>query len=363
MRDRIAIIDISEEKFKVLSYKQYDKNNLLQIVIIENKNIVNISNYIVTVYFELPSGKTYKKNGTIENNTINVILTSGILSECGKVIVEVELSNAYRVVTTFSMYLNIEESISKPSEEEPDSPDTPNNPSIADSIPNIEVLRQITQEKINEWNNKSDFDGNYDSLINKPNIPTKTSQLENDSNFATKDYVDNKSFSGSSDDHYLGEEEPTNDNAIWFSNETNYQQEITYDNPIIQEIFASLRSLKKAVTQLQSDVEYLKANGGGNTPEIPDIPDIPDTTDNYFFLLEDGGQLLLEDGSYLVLEDYIEQLTQSILTLEDGSSLLLEDGSYILLEETIQEIQESLMLLEDGAQLLLENGYKIILER
>ena len=183
----------------------------------------------------------------------------------------------------------------------------------------------------------------------------------------SKKYVDdaiaNIEITGGGGNHYLGDEEPTDDNAIWFSNETNYQQQITYDNPIIQEILSSLRSLKKTVEQLQSDVEYLKANGGGSTPDIPDIPDIPDSTDNYFFLLEDGGQLLCEDGSYLVLEDYVEELVNSILTLENGSSLLLEDGSYILLEETIQEIQDSLLLLESGAQLLLESGHKIILER
>ena len=239
----------------------------------------------------------------------------------------------------------------------------------------------------------------------KDEIPTKTSELTNDSNFATESYVDssisNIKIEGG-DNHYLGDEEPTNDNIIWFSNETNYQQQITYDNPIIQEIFSSLRSLKKAVTQLQSDVEYLKANGGGSTPDVPDIPDIPDipvdpdipnVNDSYFFLLEDGGQffcedgsylvledyvlpittpiltledgssLLLEDGSYIILEDYVEEVTDSVLTLENGSNLLLEDGSYILLEETIQEIQDSLLLLENSAQLLLENGYKIILER
>ena len=126
----------------------------------------------------------------------------------------------------------------------------------------------------------------------------------------SKKYVDDAiakiEITGGGGNHYLGDEEPTDDNAIWFSNETNYQQQITYDNPIIQEIFSSLRSLKKAVTQLQSDVEYLKANGGGSIPDTPDIPDMPDSTDNYFFLLEDGGQLLCEDGSYMVLGNYIE---------------------------------------------------------
>ena len=86
---------------------------------------------------------------------------------------------------------------------------------------NKTVLDGITQEKVREWNNKSDFSGNYDNLTNKPYIPsieglaseeyvdekvgeletyvdekvgeiivpTKVSELENDSNFATQTYV------------------------------------------------------------------------------------------------------------------------------------------------------------------------------
>lgn len=43
----------------------------------------------------------------------------------------------------------------------------------------------ITQTNINNWNNKSDFSGNYNDLTNKPAIPTKVSDLNNDSNFLT----------------------------------------------------------------------------------------------------------------------------------------------------------------------------------
>lgn len=45
------------------------------------------------------------------------------------------------------------------------------------------VLDSVTSKKINEWNNKSDFSGDYNDLTNKPNVPTKISQLTNDSNF------------------------------------------------------------------------------------------------------------------------------------------------------------------------------------
>ena len=45
------------------------------------------------------------------------------------------------------------------------------------------VLDNVTSEKINEWDNKSDFSGDYNDLTNKPDVPTKISQLTNDSNF------------------------------------------------------------------------------------------------------------------------------------------------------------------------------------
>ena len=51
---------------------------------------------------------------------------------------------------------------------------------------NKNILDGITEEKINSWNNKSSFDGNYNNLTNKPNIPTHTSNLQNDSGFITE---------------------------------------------------------------------------------------------------------------------------------------------------------------------------------
>lgn len=76
-----------------------------------------------------------------------------------------------------------------------------------------DYVKNITEQDIMNWNNKSDFDGDYESLKNKPklfsgsyndlndkpSIPTKTSELTNDSgfltehqdlsNYADKDYV------------------------------------------------------------------------------------------------------------------------------------------------------------------------------
>ena len=43
----------------------------------------------------------------------------------------------------------------------------------------------ITSTDITNWNNKSDFSGDYDDLTDKPTIPSKTSDLTNDSGFIT----------------------------------------------------------------------------------------------------------------------------------------------------------------------------------
>lgn len=49
-----------------------------------------------------------------------------------------------------------------------------------------EHVKAITEENISNWNNKSEFSGDYNDLTNSPLIPTKTSQLENDNGYLNK---------------------------------------------------------------------------------------------------------------------------------------------------------------------------------
>ena len=57
---------------------------------------------------------------------------------------------------------------------------------------NKAILDNITSDKVVNWDNKSEFSGDYNDLTNKPAIPTKTSQLTNDSDFVNSTYVVNK---------------------------------------------------------------------------------------------------------------------------------------------------------------------------
>ncbi len=134
--------------------------------------------------------------------------------------------------------------------------------------------------------------------------------------------------------HHFGAEEPEDTEAIWFfDSKESATTEITYDNPIVSELFAYIRSLQDQVTKLQADVEYLKLNGGGGIPIEPDGP----SKEVASLILEDGGFFLLEDGGHFVLEEAAVVSNTSALALEDDGLFLLEDGDYILLEQnTIQ---------------------------
>lgn len=168
---------------------------------------------------------------------------------------------------------------------------------------------------------------------------------------------------------YLGPDTPEEENTIWFFTGTEAaSSNVTYDNPIISELFACIQTLQKQVAQLQADVEYLKINGGGSIPEEPDDPsggEDPEEIVNVILALEDGGLFLLEDGGHIILEQdiVVEKNEDSTLVLEDGGLFLLESGGFLILEENINEVTESLLLLENGARLLYENGNEILLEQ
>lgn len=54
---------------------------------------------------------------------------------------------------------------------------------------NIDILNNITYFDINKWNNKSDFSGRYSDLEDLPKIPSKVSELINDNNYVDDSYV------------------------------------------------------------------------------------------------------------------------------------------------------------------------------
>jgi hypothetical protein len=56
-----------------------------------------------------------------------------------------------------------------------------------DPVFSASAAADITSQDITDWNNKSDFSGDYEDLTNKPTIPTNTSDLNNDSGFISSE--------------------------------------------------------------------------------------------------------------------------------------------------------------------------------
>ena len=134
---------------------------------------------------------------------------------------------------------------------------------------NKTVLDTITEQIVSEWNNKSEFSGDYDDLTNKPNIPsieglatkeelpTRTSELTNDSNFANEGYV-NDAIS-SLEKIQLSDTTPTNtDVAIWINTSEDIannplarvsdnivSNEHTWSSEKINNLFNSLKLVKE----------------------------------------------------------------------------------------------------------------------
>lgn len=193
MRNRITIVDIATRKFKALSYKQYDVNNLLQMIIVDNGKIIDISSYTSIIYFKMPSGKIYREFGDIKNNTIDIILPSDVLYESGKVTLEAELCETDKVVTTFSIYLNVEKSIDS---EDITNIDGTTLEDIRHFHYNKDVLDTITQEMIDKWNssdsgknNLSDFNNDV-GFVNEKYVIDKIAEAQLDgSNIELTDYV------------------------------------------------------------------------------------------------------------------------------------------------------------------------------
>ena len=59
--------------------------------------------------------------------------------------------------------------------------------------------RVVTDTEKETWNSKSNFSGSYNDLTNKPDIPSKTSDLTNDSGYITKDTNDLINYTKTSD--------------------------------------------------------------------------------------------------------------------------------------------------------------------
>lgn len=104
---------------------------------------------------------------TEENNYAEYIYVNNNWELLGKIGVHIDLSNYYTKQEVNNLL-----------------------PTHLSDLADDSTHRTVTDTEKTTWNNKSDFSGDYNDLRNKPTIPSKTSDLTNDSDFTTKTYVD-----------------------------------------------------------------------------------------------------------------------------------------------------------------------------
>ena len=170
---------------------------------------------------------------------------------------------------------------------------------------NKDVLDGITDAKVSEWNNKSDFSGSYLNLTDKPTIPTKTSQLTNDSNF-----VDN---THNHDDRYASiDTQHTHDNKVVLDGITN-EKVSSWDSksefsgnyndlqnlPVIPSIegLASEEYVDKKIDEMIINIKDYGATGSG----IYDDTNAFKAAMTYIDSIG-GGKVVIPTGTYLISE-------------------------------------------------------------
>lgn len=109
-----------------------------------------------------------------------------------------------------------------------------------DPIYTASVAANITNKDISTWNNKSDFSGSYSDLSGKPTIPSKTSQLTNDSGYITlsalSDYASINDVNTAKDSAISTAKTNTETaiaNLTWLGTEDEYNALTTKDSNVI----------------------------------------------------------------------------------------------------------------------------------
>ena len=197
---------------------------------------------------------------------------------------------------------------------------------------NKTILDGITSTKITEWNNKSNFSGNYNDLTNKPAIPTKTSQLTDDVGFAKQSEVDG--LSEEITDQQTGLNAHTNNTTIHV---TSAEKQVwnnkanKTDIPTITQEAGESESLvmsQKAVTDLVNE-----AVGEATKIEYETVDSIEEMTDTskQYVLSTDGYIYVFTEKTETVIHEPENKFVpaDSQVNVRMGSSSLTTQNGYV----------------------------------
>lgn len=169
-----------------------------------------------------------------------------------------------------------------------------------------EIKQEIKELQDNQ------FSGDYNDLTNKPTIPTKTSDLQNDSGYVTTDTDDLE--------NYYTKSETYNKNEVYDKDETYSKSEVynkseTYNKTEIDNKVSSVYKYKGSVATYND----LPSSG----LSVGDVYNVEDTGDNYAWtgMAWDrlGGDIDLSD--YVKNTDYATNSVGGVVKVDGGYAL------------------------------------------
>ena len=189
MRTRTIDVEINSNSLRILRYKQYDHNNILEVFVKKDKELLDLSSYAIRAFFTLPNGTVIQKNAIFKDKKVIITIESVLLEKHGRIPVEITMSNGSEIVTIFRMYLEVEESIdrNKAIEGNPQWDIIKDGLSVLDDkVSHTELDKRLETFEENfktaqsDWNETDTTSQAY--ILNKPDMDT----------YATKSFVDEK---------------------------------------------------------------------------------------------------------------------------------------------------------------------------
>ena len=220
--------------------------------------------------------------------------------------------------------------------------DLSNKPTIPTKLSQLSddsAHRLVSDTEKTTWNNKSDFSGSYNDLSNKPTIPTSTSQLTNNSNFVSDSaYVHTDNNYTDNEKNKLADLENYDDTEV--------KESITdLNNSIITigKIKADKTSIPKNTSDLNNDSGYITKNVNDLThytlaTDTGSFIDLEINTTTYVVTLSlknSEGTVISSDSIDLPLENvvvsgsYNNSNQKIILTLQNGTTVDIPVGDLV----------------------------------
>ena len=105
--NKYRYIDIDKSISQVFKYREFKKEDYIPIVILEDEEIVNLTEYEAIVYFRFSNDNVKSFQCPIINNVVQVPLKEEYFTKKEKVLFEIVFTNDTQRVTTFKMYLDV----------------------------------------------------------------------------------------------------------------------------------------------------------------------------------------------------------------------------------------------------------------